>query len=180
MRDDELPRGVATLDGSVPVAIHFDGACQPPRGPGIATFGFTVEAPGLYYEDRGLATRPYSEHSTNNVAEYVAAIRALEWLREQGFRGPVVASGDSQLVVRQMTGEYEVRTEHLVAYHDRLAQLAREFSSVTWRWVPREENARADELSKEALEDAGPAARRHRPDGARSLPLDDGNDGRVP
>jgi ribonuclease HI len=180
MRDAELPRGVATLDGSGPVRVHFDGACQPPRGPGVATFGFTVEGPGLYFEERGLATRPYSEHSTNNVAEYVAAIRALEWLREQGYRGPVLVSGDSQLVVRQMTGEYEVRTEHLRAYRDRLVQLAREFASIQWQWVPREENTRADELSKQALEDAGPEARRHRPERTTTVVREDDGPGPVP
>ena len=150
MSDEELPRGIASY-GADGVHVHFDGACQPPKGPGVATFGFTVEGGGYDAEEHGLATRPYSEHSTNNVAEYVAAIRALEWLRERGYRGPVVVSGDSQLVVRQMQGEYEVRTEHLKAYHEWLLRLAREFSAVEWRWVRREENRRADALSKQAL-----------------------------
>jgi ribonuclease HI len=161
MDDTELPRGIATVGGGA-VRVHFDGACQPPKGPGIATFGFTVEGEGLYFEEGGLATPPYSEHSTNNVAEYVAAIRALEWLRAQGYRGPVVVSGDSQLVVRQMQGEYRVRTPHLEAYHAWLGRLAAEFAGVEWQWVPREENRRADELSKIALEEARPAARRLR------------------
>jgi ribonuclease HI len=169
MDDARIPRGVTEMEVST-VHVHFDGACQPPKGPGIATFGFTVEGPGLDVEEYGLATRPYSEHSTNNVAEYVAAIRALEWLLATGFRGPVVVSGDSQLVIRQMLGEYEVRTEHLRAYHDRLAQLAREFASVTWQWVPREQNARADGLSKRALEEAAPDARRLRPLPSRAVP----------
>lgn len=162
MGDEQLPRGIASLEGGE-VHVHFDGACQPPRGPGVAAFGFTVEGGGLHAEECGLATRPYSEHSTNNVAEYVAAIRALEWLRERGYRGHVVATGDSQLVVRQMLGEYEVRTEHLRAYHDWLVRLAGEFAGVVWQWVPRSENVRADALSKQALTEAGPAARRLRP-----------------
>lgn len=172
MDDTKIPRGVVTLDTGT-VHVHFDGACQPPKGPGIATFGFTIEAPGLYFEEGGLATRPYSEHSTNNVAEYVAAIRALEWLRERGFRGPVVAIGDSQLVVRQMQGEYAVRAEHLSAYHERLGQLAREFASVEWRWIARSENARADALSKQALAEATPEARRHRPHRTPEVPAED-------
>ena len=172
MKDEDLPRGVATL-GSAPVVVHFDGACQPPKGPGIATFGFTVEGEGLYAEEHGLATRPYSENSTNNVAEYVAAIRALEWLRSQGFKGAVTVAGDSQLIIRQMKGEYEVRAEHLKAYHDWLRRLAGEFRSVEWEWVPREENRRADELSKRALEEARPTARRLRDEGAKSLPTGD-------
>jgi ribonuclease HI len=71
--------------------------------------------------------------------------------------------GDSQLVIRQMNGEYEVRAEHLKAYHDWLAQLARSFPKVEFRWVPREENAMADALSKRAVEEAWVDAKRHRP-----------------
>ncbi|MGI0130858.1 MAG: ribonuclease HI [Thermoplasmata archaeon] len=161
MDEGEIPRGVTTLDGSG-VHVHFDGACQPPKGPGVAAFGFTVEGPGIHFEGRGLATRPYSEHSTNNVAEYVAAVRALEWLRDQRYRGPVIVSGDSQLVIQQMRGEYRVRTAHIAAYHDWLGRLSRGFDSVEWRWIPREQNRRADALSKRALEEARPIARRVR------------------
>ncbi len=161
MTDEALPRGVATVGGGE-VVVHFDGACQPPKGPGVAAFGFTVEGAGFSFEDGGLAVPPYSDHSTNNVAEYVGAIRALEWLRARQYRGAVVARGDSQLVIRQMRGEYRVLTEHLKAYHDWLGRLAKEFSSVEWEWVPREQNVRADELSKLALEEHRPIAQRLR------------------
>ncbi|MGA9839824.1 MAG: ribonuclease HI [Thermoplasmata archaeon] len=174
MDDTQLPRGVTTLDGQG-VHVHFDGACQPPKGPGVATFGFTVEGEGLDFEDCGLATRPYSERSTNNVAEYVAAIRALEWLREQGYHGTVIVSGDSQLVIRQMLGEYRVLTEHLQAYHDRLAQLAAGFSTVQWVWIPRAQNGRADALSKVALEEARPVARRWGGKDVGERPVDEGD-----
>ena len=162
MDDQEIPRGITTMEGP-PVTVHFDGACQPPSGPGIATYGFTVEGPGLWHEESGLAVPPFSEHATNNVAEYTGAISALDWLRRHGYRGPVVVVGDSELVIRQMRGEYAVRAEHLRAYHDWLGRLGREFASVEWRSVPREENRRADELSKEALVEARSTARRLRP-----------------
>jgi ribonuclease HI len=179
MDDELIPRGVTTLGGHG-VVIHFDGACQPPKGPGVATFGFTVEGEGLYFEESGLATRPFSEHSTNNVAEYVGAIRALEWLRGQGYRGGVVVAGDSQLVIRQMRGEYRVRMEHLKAYHSWLKRLAGEFGGVEWRWIPREQNARADALSKTALEEARPEAARHRPGRPGSEPDESGRPGPDP
>jgi ribonuclease HI len=167
MHDDaEIPRGVTQME-TPEVHVHFDGACQPPNGPGIAAYGFTVEGPGLDVEESGLATPPYSERSTNNVAEYAGAIAALEWLLRNDYRGRVVAFGDSELVIGQMTGEYEVRAEHLTAYHDRLAQLAAQFASIEWRWVPREENTRADRLSKDAILDAAPEARRTRASVAR-------------
>ncbi len=173
--DREIPRGVAAIDPAR-VEVRFDGACDPPRGGGVATFGFVVSGAGLYHEDCGLAVRPHVLHATNNVAEYVAAIRALEWLNGQGYQGAVELVGDSQLVIRQMLGEYRVLKEHLKAYHDRLTQLVRGFSHVDYRWVPREENQRADALSKQALEEAAEDARRHRPSFAVAPLLDPGDE----
>jgi ribonuclease HI len=144
------------------MVVHFDGACQPPGSNGVAGWGFTVEGPGYRYEDCGLATRPFSPHSTNNVAEYVGAIRALEHLRTVGFAGDVLVEGDSELIIRQMNGEYEVRAEHLKAYFEWLRTLAGSFRKVEFRWIPREENVAADELSKRAIANAWDDARRHR------------------
>lgn len=152
--DRHLPRGIATSEVTAPMLVRFDGSCQPPAGGGVAGWGFVIEGPGIRVEDCGLATRPYSPHSTNNVAEYVGAIRALEHLHSVGYSGDVVMEGDSQLVIRQMNGEYEVRAEHLKAYHDWLGQLCRMFQAVEFRWIPREENGVADALSKRAVEKA--------------------------
>lgn len=152
MADGTIPRGTSVLARMV--AVHFDGACQPPRGGGVAAYGFTVEGEGLDHEERGLAVPPGSERATNNVAEYAGAIRALEYLRSRSFRGIVLLLGDSQLVLRQMSGEYEVRAEHLKPYHAHLEALSRSFEEVRFQWVPREENVRADALSKEAIAEA--------------------------
>jgi len=175
--DRGLPRGVTTVGAGGPMTVHFDGACQPPGSAGVAGWGFVIEGPGFRYEDCGLATRPYSPHSTNNVAEYVGAIRALEHLRSMNFSGVVVVEGDSELVIKQMNGEYEVRAEHLKAYHEWLGTLARSFSSVEFRWVPREENTVADALSKRAIEQAWADAKHHRsvsvPPGTGSTPSRD-------
>lgn len=160
--DASLPRGRAVLSAAS-VHVHFDGACRPPRGGGVATYGFTLEGAGLRHEECGLAAPPWSARATNNVAEYVAAIRSLEWLRGARYSGPVRLAGDSQLVIRQMLGEYRVRAPHLHDYHERLRTLGREFERVEFRWVPREQNTRADELSKEALDAAWPAALQQRP-----------------
>lgn len=160
--DQVIPRGQTVLPPIV--QVHFDGACEPARGGGIATYGFVAEGGGFEYEESGLAVRPWSPRATNNVAEYTAAIRALEWLRHQGFSGHVILVGDSQLVIRQMTGEYAVKAEHLRAYWERLRNLASGFTEVQFVWVPREENTRADALSKQALLAAQAEAGRHRPE----------------
>jgi ribonuclease HI len=172
MEDQELPRGVAAASGE-PVVVHFDGACEPARGGGVATFGYTIEGGGWDLEDAGLAVRPYSEHATNNVAEYVAAIQALERLHGLGWAGPLEVRGDSQLVIQQMRGEYAVRAVHLRQYHARLDQLARTFSEVRWVWVPREENERADALSKQALVEHARSARRLAPRATVEVPEED-------
>ncbi len=179
MDDARIPRGLAAVDPNW-VELHFDGACDPPKGGGVATWGYVVKGAGLFHEDSGLAVRPYSSHATNNVAEYTAAIRALEWLASQGFQGDVVAIGDSQLVVRQMRGEYQVRAEHLRAYHAHLGALAKRFRHVEFRWVPREENQRADALSKEALSEVAPGVDRYRPDQRVEVPDEDEGPGEVP
>ena len=151
MDDSEVPRGVATVGDEGTVVVHFDGACQRVGGRSYATYGFTLDGLGPSVEGAGLAVPPGAGHATNNVAEYSGAICALERLLGEGFRGQVVLRGDSQLVIRQMTGEYRVEAKHLRAYHERLHQLVREFTLVRFEWVPREENTRADALSKQAL-----------------------------
>ncbi len=149
--DRDLPRGLAT-PAAGPVEVHFDGACEEgPDGRRIAAYGFTVAGGGFHHEDCGLAVPPGHPRATNNVAEYVAAICALEWLRRAQYAGELRVFGDSELVIRQMTGEYQVRAEHLQPYHDRLRQLAQGFRRVDYQWVPRTENTRADELSKRGI-----------------------------
>ncbi len=151
LEDRELPRGLASPPAG-PVDVHFDGACEEVGGRRVAAYGFTLEGAGLRHEDHGLAVPPGHARATNNVAEYVGAICALEWLVRHGYTGEVRLIGDSQLVLRQLTGEYRVRAEHLAPYHERLVQLVRSFRQVTYAWVPREENRRADELSKRGIE----------------------------
>jgi ribonuclease HI len=156
--DRDLPRGVAAPP-SGPVEIHFDGACEEERGVRIAAYGYTLEGAGLRHEEFGLAVPPGHPRATNNVAEYVGAICALEWLLARGYSGDVRLRGDSQLVVRQLQGEYRVRTPHLLPYHERLRQLIGSFRHVTVDWVPREQNTRADELSKRGIDLGRPQGR---------------------
>jgi ribonuclease HI len=165
MEEPSSFRGTPSV-GPGPVKVHFDGASNSTLGGGLATYGYTIEGAGIDLEDAGLAVRPYSEHATNNVAEYSGAIHALERLRGLGYTGAVEVYGDSQLVIRQMRGEYEVRAEHLRSYHEWLQKLSGHFAQVTWNWVPREENTRADALSKQAILEHRPTAERLRRTGS--------------
>jgi ribonuclease HI len=98
----------------------------------------------------GLAARPWSEEATNNVAEYMGVIRALEWLLEEGKRGDVRIRGDSLLVVKQLAGKYAVKAERLRPLYTRAVELLSNFASAKFEWIPRERNREADELSVRA------------------------------
>lgn len=141
------------MTAGAPVQVQFDGASIGAR----AGWGFTVQGAGIDHEGHGglrvEGPDASSRSTTNNVAEYTGAIRALEYLLSRGYRGPVAVFGDSQLIVRQFQGEYRVRAEHLVPLYERLRSLAREFERVSFEWVPRELNRRADALSKQGLQD---------------------------
>ena len=149
--DAAIPRGTTVWSGVA--TVHFDGAFQRVRGRKLAAYGFTVDGE-LRHEEFGLAVPPDSERATNNVAEYCGAIAALEWIRRQRFRGAVVVLGDSQLIIEQMRGEYEVRSDRLRPYHEHLQRLVAELGEVRFDWIPREENARADALSKRGIAEA--------------------------
>lgn len=98
---------------------------------------------------------------SNNIAEYAALIFLLRHLRDldatRGARMPYLVCGDSELVIRQMRGEYRVRKPHLVDLHAKASRLAAELD-VRFREVPREKN-RAGFLL-ERLAKAAPEATR--------------------
>jgi ribonuclease HI len=89
--------------------------------------------------------------ATNNVAEYRALVAGLEKAAELAVDEVDVVS-DSELVVKQMRGEYKVKNEALRELSLRAARLARRFDRVTYSAVRREQNELADRLVNEALD----------------------------
>jgi ribonuclease HI len=87
---------------------------------------------------------------TNNQAEYHALILGLRHALAAGATD-VVVHGDSQLVLRQLRGEYRVRKAELKPLHAEAGKLLARFASARLEWVPRAENAVADEASKRAI-----------------------------
>lgn len=123
-----------------------DGASR--GNPGPAALGVSILGP----EGDEVATASEAiGHTTNNVAEYRALIRALELLRDLGARRAVILL-DSELIVRQMDGTYRVRNPRMKDLHDRVHALLPAFTEIRFRHVPREENVRADALANEALD----------------------------
>jgi ribonuclease HI len=130
---------------------YFDGLCEPKNPGGIATFGYVIFLEdGRTVKGYGLASKPYSPDSTNNVAEYTGLICLLEEMKRLNIRNPLIR-GDSQLVVRQLKGEYKVKSKRILPLYVRAMELLNELGGKV-EWVPREQNKLADELSRVAYE----------------------------
>lgn len=125
--------------------IHTDGACSGNPGPmGI----------GGIIQENGLTLETFSEsmgRGTNNEAEYLAIIRALE-LAIKYQPESVVMKSDSQLAVYQIQGEYGINHEHLARLCGKVQKLTKQFpGSVRFVWVPRESNKVADAFASKAV-----------------------------
>jgi ribonuclease HI len=132
--------------------VHCDGAARGNPGPaGAGAFLTTPDGTVVAEVAEGLG------ETTNNVAEYTAAIRGLERAAELGAR-EVELRSDSLLLVNQLTGRFKVKTPHLQPLHRRVRQLAAGFDRVTFEHVPRERNVDADRLANAGV-DAWLAAR---------------------
>ena len=92
-------------------------------------------------------------YGTNNQAEYRALLEGLGEAVQRGIRNLIVRS-DSQLLVRQMLGEYKLKAKGLRALKAEADALCERLEDVRFEYIPRERNARADELAKEGAEAA--------------------------
>ncbi|MCP6728676.1 ribonuclease HI family protein [Metallosphaera sedula] len=98
----------------------------------------------------GLASEPWSVNSTNNVAEYTGLICLLKKMLTLGVTEARV-EGDSQLVIRQLKGEYSVKSKRIIPLYEKAKELLAKFSSVEIEWIPREENKEADRITRIAF-----------------------------
>ena len=128
--------------------LYTDGGSR--GNPGPAAYGYVLEADdGTVLDSRG---EPIGV-ATNNVAEYRALVAGLECAAEAGVDDLEVVS-DSELLVKQMRGEYRVKNQALQALFLEASELAREVGKVSYRAVRREHNELADRLVNEALDGA--------------------------
>jgi probable phosphoglycerate mutase len=128
--------------------LFTDGGAR--GNPGPAAFGYVVEA------DDGTVLAAHGEAigvATNNVAEYRALLAGLGRAAELGIDELEVVS-DSELLVKQMRGEYRVKNAALRELSDEAARLASRIGRVTYTAVRRENNELADRLVNEALDRA--------------------------
>ena len=132
------------------LTIFTDGGAR--GNPGPAAIGAVI------YDGQNDELGTVSEYigeATNNVAEYQAIVRALEHTAtvvDDIKAYQVTLKLDSQLAERQLNGAYKVKDQTLKGYFDQVKELVREFASVEFVHVRREENKVADKLVNEALD----------------------------
>lgn len=133
------------------LVLYFDGASR--GNPGPSSYG--VWSPAGLSDAKTLGT------TTNNVAEWRGFLAALDLAVAAGARD-VEIRADSQLVLRQFSGEYRMKAAHLAGFLDEARRKARQIPSLSLVHVPREENHEADALANAALDSAPRDARARR------------------
>jgi ribonuclease HI len=132
--------------------LFADGGSRGNPGP-AASGAVLLDPGGELVEEIGA----YLGVATNNVAEWTALVLGLEAAAKRGIRRLAVRL-DSELVVKQLSGEYRVKHAGLQPYYRRARQLIRGFTEVDVRHIPRKENALADRLVNRVLDQEAPAA----------------------
>jgi ribonuclease HI len=132
------------------IIIHTDGGAR--GNPGPAGIGVVISDGIKTIKEYGKTIGD----ATNNIAEYSAVLSALETL-VKGYGDKtklieVLIKADSELVVKQLKGEYKVKEPNLAKIFIKIYNLRQKFKSVDLMHIPREQNKRADELVNEALD----------------------------
>lgn len=129
------------------IRLYADGAAR--GNPGPAGAGAVIVSPDGHIVAK---VGKYLGESTNNVAEYMGLILGLKRAKAIGIKELEVLS-DSELMVRQLKGEYAVKAEHLKPLHEEAKALLGSFPAIEIRHIPREDNAAADEMSNRAIDE---------------------------
>jgi ribonuclease HI len=167
----ELPSRAAGLfaDGAPeakPVTAAYraniDGGSR--GNPGPAAYGVVIrDAKG----DVVARLKKYIGRMTNNVAEYYGLIAALDYVQSQGVKALRIES-DSELLVKQMRGQYKVRSPELQPLYERARKMAAALESFRIDHVYREQNREADALANEAMDEVEGGAPTRSPKSAKS------------
>ncbi len=134
-------------EGPPRVRLFSDGAAR--GNPGPAGAGAVIVSPAGHIMAK---IGKFLGESTNNVAEYTGLILGLKRAKAMGIKELDVFS-DSELLVKQLAGEYAVKADHLKLLYDEARTLLKAFPEVHVAHIPREENKAADEMSNRAIDE---------------------------
>lgn len=131
------------------IIVFTDGASR--GNPGPASYGFTILDENrklLYEEGRCIGI------TTNNVAEYTAALEALNYIKKKYGQKQlrVELFADSKLAVEQLSGRFKIKSPHLKLIIDKIKILSLDLGGVRYTHVPRAKNTAADRLANLALD----------------------------
>jgi ribonuclease HI len=126
--------------------VNVDGGSR--GNPGPAGYGVHIDHDGTIIELKGSLLS-----ATNNVAEYNGLLAALRWAVEHGIQTLHVRA-DSELMVKQLRGEYRVKHPGLQPLYEEARALVRQIGRVRFEHVRREFNKDADRLANEAMDEA--------------------------
>ncbi len=131
----------------------FDGGCWPnPNGDAFCAIlvkdNDTVVLKEAYFLGSG-------EGMSCNTAEYEGLISVLAFLKDDFLEREIIIYGDSDLVIKQMSGQWKIKAGHYVELAKKAKQLASQFSNLSFEWIPREKNTICDELATDARLDMG-------------------------
>lgn len=129
--------------------VHTDGAAR--GNPGPAAWSYILRRPG--HPPLEVAER--MGQATNNVAEYTALVNALERAVELGV-GELQVFSDSELMVKQLNGEYRVKSPELQELYAAAVAMRKKLGRVTFSHIPRKLNTDADRLCNQALDGKKP------------------------
>jgi ribonuclease HI len=143
------PARINTSESSTPwkVRVYSDGAARGNPGPSGAG-AVLVDASGQEVDRLG----KYLGIQTNNYAEYMGLLLGLKRARDLGIR-EVEVFADSELMIRQLGGRYQVRSPTLRPLYQEALRVLNDFSRVKLVHVPRKMNAAADEMSNRAIDE---------------------------
>lgn len=130
--------------------INTDGASR--GNPGPAAYGFVIKDEKnkiIYKEGQAIGVK------TNNVAEYYAVLKALEYVsnnlnHENNLIIDIIT--DSQLIANQLSGNFKIKNPNLKILFDQIKILEMEFKNIFYQNVPRAKNWEADEMANQALD----------------------------
>jgi ribonuclease HI len=146
-RERQAAQAAVVAEQAKRTRLFTDGAAR--GNPGPAGAGAVILSPEGHIVAK---IGKFLGDSTNNVAEYWGLILGLKRAKAMGIKELEVYS-DSELLVKQLAGDYAVKADHLRPLHDEAQALLKGFSFIQVRHIPREENTAADAMSNRAIDE---------------------------
>lgn len=133
------------------ILVYIDGACGPTNPRGAMGAAALIEENGseLHRICEGYAP---SDRNSNNLAEYLALYAVLKWLSANFLHNyTIIIHSDNQMLISQMNEAWGIRSGFYQNIADACFEMKHDFSDISFKWIPRHMNTRADVLSKHAL-----------------------------